>query len=194
MYVILFCLARCGAGSVPDKIVGFNTDTDSGCVEHRALLQMPVHLRVHRGAEFSAYELVGEGVTWWEDVLPGAFEFWGWDDVGTSTPNDVVVKFNDVVVGDLAVLGLTSYEIDDKCEMRDTHIDINFVHAAPDTDHTNRNVMIHEMGHVLGLAHDKDKASVMYPYVQPGDPVLSPETIDSLHEIYDAKHSVTTED
>ncbi len=52
---------------------------------------------------------------------------------------------------------------------------------------TRVRVLIHELGHAAGLAHDEDKASVMYHTLTAGPADATPEDLEALIEEYEPR-------
>ena len=53
------------------------------------------------------------------------------------------------------------------------------------TEATNRKVWLHEMGHIMGLAHDRRMDSIMYPSLNDRGKALSSKDIKYLKEAYE---------
>lgn len=101
----------------------------------------------------------------WDQITTAVVAWWGPNyftlvgDDGSESP-DVIIRTDATMINGAA----TKIIIDDKtCEALFTEVILPVT-----TDLTPERMLAHELGHVLGLAHDSSSGSLMYPTTQVG--------------------------
>ena len=77
-------------------------------------------------------------------------------------------------------VGLTKFALGSRCELLRAEVTI-LTTTRPEIF---PQVVAHEVGHVLGLAHSYEAGDLMWPETSPGPMIVAPETIDALQDAY----------
>ncbi len=179
---LLASLTGCG-GAWEVRANTFSSDASCGALHHYHGF-MPLHVSIPEDTDPNWFDVIEHAVEWWQKESPGLLVF---DGVAIRPDDDshFGISFVDVPVQDLKALATTTYQYTILCQMFNTHITVNILHPGKDVLNGNRNIIAHELGHVLGLKHDsRSPLYVMFPYAQSGDIYLPSDTTDDLEKVY----------
>lgn len=122
-----------------------------------------------------------EGLRWWGGSLFQVWDYKPLEEAIARGDADISALIPDMLITtDPYMFGqaLTQLDIDLKtCEIKSAMIVMPELPMAP-----GFHMFIHELGHALGLDHDNDKESIMYPTVQGAH--LPPQDRERLREKY----------
>ena len=178
-------LVSCGPRTLIDAPDFIMNSTCAGSF-HRNLQDVPVHAYIPADADIGWDAVFEDAEAWWGAHVPGLIKFEGRikADHPVHADNDhVIVEFVDDPNDPMGIIGITTLNSNDSCVISGTTLRINYLHPTSTTG-ADIEVISHELGHTLGLAHDRDTESVMYPDVHSAPFILKDETRAELDWIY----------
>lgn len=113
-----------------------------------------------------------EALEFWSDARPGLFLYGGVMDQTETSGSIVGVVATSGAPNSLTRLGVNN------CVINGGVVEVRM------EEKNQRRVITHELGHVLGLAHDDQKASVMYPASVPGEFHVTKKDLALLQATY----------
>ena len=133
----------------------------------------------------------------WQRHTNGKFSF---EFVGTKSTANMEVIFIESGMGNICksgdALGCTTYAAaktlygNKRIVGTKIYISVNDMHGKPMTKNEVYTIMLHEIGHALGLGHSKNPKSLMYEgtnsEMAEGQEIL-PEDVQALYELYGMK-------
>ena len=158
----------------------------------------------------------GEVITWsiasdmgsqYDAQVQQAFATWAaasgvtFEEVSGTSNADIQVGFNDLGTATTGVAGYTTYQTssgqisDAVIQLEDPNQDALIAGANGQltysgTDATLEQVLLHEIGHALGLADDSDQNSIMYYELTSGNQTLDSTDVTGIQSLYGSASTV----
>ena len=147
--------------------------------------QNPRYLKTYVQANHKYTKMMKSAFSRWTQASNGKVVFYY---VNNPRIAQITVSFTNYIPESETAIGLESARISRSGRRLRSHIYIaeeSFTYKNYSQDEIFT-AMLHEIGHCLGLKHDRNKLSIMYPRVDVKQEILKSD-IDNLYRIYNIK-------
>lgn len=171
------CLQKTDPGPLDRGFMPFDCQGLSSQLKWRPT-DYPIHVYTYQIPLDAITEIKLQALRWNEEVGSGLFMVWG-DLQAYSERHDGRIRLPAVLiyVAPQADQGRTELWWDEDCTLKRAVISLP---GIPMDEETLRRVILHELGHALGLDHDESPDSVMYPYAHPGPYRITDDDLSRL--------------